>query len=225
MKGLRGITLFTIALVVVAIFTAVVLAYQYSYWGQAPTFCGMGGMMGHGAMDGMMGYYPRVPNPISQDEAKAIARNYLRSLNNPDLSVGEFEEYSNNFYVSLFEKSSGRGAFEILIDRSLGTIWPEPQSMMWNAKYRLMGMMGNYTSGDVQVKEPVTKEQAMKIAQDFLRAAFPGTETGETIHYYGYYTIMVTLNDEHYGMLSINAYTGAIWYHVWHGMFISELRE
>lgn len=42
---------------------------------------------------------------------------------------------------------------------------------------------------------------------------------------YGYYTIMTTLEGEHYGMLSVNGYSGDVWYHTWHGMFISEVKE
>ena len=71
----------------------------------------------------------------------------------------------------------------------------------------------------------ITSEQALKIAQDFLDIVYPGTEAGEIVSYYGYYTIMTTLEGEHYGMLSVNGYSGEVWYHTWHGMFISEVEE
>ena len=77
----------------------------------------MGMMSGMPMMGGMMGYYSGVPTPLSHDNAKAIAEQYLASINNPDLRIDEFEEYSHNFYVSLIEKSTGRGAIEIIIDR------------------------------------------------------------------------------------------------------------
>ncbi|MBI4180848.1 MAG: peptidase M4 [Chloroflexi bacterium] len=180
-----------------------------------------GGMMGSGMMSGMpmmggmMGYYSGIPAPLSHDDAKTIADRYLASLNNPDLSIAEFEEYSHNFYVSLIEKSTGRGAIEVIIDRYNGSLQPEPQGMMWNSKY---GMMGSYQQNQMSV----TQQQAMKIAQDFLDRVYPGTKADEIVAYYGHYTIMTTLAGKHYGMLSINGYSGDIWYHIWHGMFIAE---
>ncbi|MBI3931048.1 MAG: peptidase M4 [Chloroflexi bacterium] len=182
----------------------------------------MGSMMGTGMMSGMpmmggmTGYYSGVPTALSHDNAKAIAERYLASTNNPDLEINEFEEYSHNFYISIMEKSTGRGAIEIIIDRYSGSYQPEPQSMMWNGKY---GMMGSYQTGEMTVTPP----QAVKIAQDFLDMVYPGTEAGEIVSYYGYYTIMTTLEGEHYGMLSLSGYSGEIWYHTWHGLFISEV--
>jgi hypothetical protein len=176
-----------------------------------------GGMMGGmPMMRGMMGYYSEVPKALSHAEAKEIANRYLASLNNPELTIDEFEEYSSNFYVSLIEKSTNRGALEIIIDRYSGGHQPEPQSMMWNGKY---GMMGSYQQANMSV----TAQQAMKIAQDFLDVAYPGTKADEIVAYYGYYTIMTKLKGKHYGMLSINGYSGDVWYHTWHGMFISEV--
>ncbi|MBI2185428.1 MAG: hypothetical protein HYU39_10790 [Thaumarchaeota archaeon] len=180
------------------------------------------GIMGSGMMNsmlmmkGMMGYYSEIPTPLSHDKAIKIAADYLVSLNGQDLVIDEFEEYSHNFYISLIEKSTGRGATEIIIDRYGGRLQPEPQSMMWNSKY---GMMGDSQKAEMMV----TPEQALKIAQDFLNTVYPGTKASEVVAYYGYYTIMTTLKGEHYGMLSINGYSGELWYHMWHGMFLSEV--
>ncbi len=181
-----------------------------------------GGMMDGGMMDGMpmmrgmMGYYSQTPLPLSHDEVESIARNYLAKLNDAELTIDEFEEYSHNFYVSIVEKSTERGAIEIIVDRYDGALQPEPQSMMWNVKYGMMGASREAEMG-------ITSEQALKIAQDFLDIVYPGTTADEIVTFYGYHTIMTTLNDEHFGMLSVNGYTGDIWYHTWHGMFISEV--
>jgi len=176
------------------------------------------GMSGMPMMNSMMGYYSRIPSPLSHAEAIKIAKDYLASLNNRDLEIGEFEEYSHSFYASLVEKSAGRGAIEIIIDRYSGSLQPEPQSMMWNSKYRMMG-------SPQRAEMTVTSDQAMRIAQGFLDVVFPGTKASEIVPYYGYYTIMTTLNGQHYGMLSINGYSGEVWYHTWHGVFISEVEE
>ncbi len=73
--------------------------------------------------------------------------------------------------------------------------------------------------------KPLTPAQAMAIAQDFPDVVHPGTQADEIVAYYGYYTIMTKLEGEHYGMLGVNGYSGDVWYHTWHGMFISEVEE
>ncbi len=183
-----------------------------------PSMMGPGMMSGMPMMGGMMGYYSGVTAPLSHDEAEAIADEYLVSTSNPDLTINEFEEYSHNFYVSLMEKSTGRGAIEIIIDRYSDSLQPEPPSMMWNGKY---GMMGQSQTAEMVV----TSEQALRTAQDFLDIVYPGAGADEIVSYYGYYTIMTTLEGKHYGMLSVNGYSGDVWYHTWHGMFISEVEE
>jgi len=40
--------------------------------------------------------------------------------------------------------------------------------------------------------------------------------------FYGYYTIHVIKDGEIYGMLSVNGYDGAVWYHNWHGSHIQS---
>ncbi|MFN3621605.1 MAG: hypothetical protein ACK4TI_01820, partial [Nitrososphaerales archaeon] len=87
--------------------------------------------------------------------------------------------------------------------------------MMWNTKYGVM-----HSSRAVST---ITDEQAIKIAQEFLKVNYLATEVGEVVAYYGYYTLMTTLNGEHYGMLSVNGFSGDVWYHTRYGAFISEV--
>ncbi|MDZ4246548.1 MAG: hypothetical protein U1D67_05440, partial [Dehalococcoidia bacterium] len=155
--------------------------YPYGSGGGMGTgMMGPGGMMGSGMMGGMpmmggtMGYYPGVPTALSHDNAEAIADKYLASLNNTELVIDEFEEYSHNFYLSLSEKSSGRGGIEIIIDRYSGSYQSEPQSMTWNGKYGMM--VPGMTGSNQQAQMPVIQQQAMKIAQEFLDVVYPGTE-------------------------------------------------
>ncbi|HKX18952.1 MAG TPA: hypothetical protein VJT33_13150 [bacterium] len=70
--------------------------------------------------------------------------------------------------------------------------------------------------------QPLTLAQARVRAQQYLDVEFPGTRTDEAITFPGYYTIDVARDGHPIGMLSVNAYTGAVWYHVWHGAFIAE---
>jgi hypothetical protein len=72
------------------------------------------------------------------------------------------------------------------------------------------------------VAPTVTAAQAKTIAQTFLNSRFPGTKVRNVDAFPGYYTIDVTRDGKIAGMLSVNAYSGQVWYHRWHGAFIQE---
>jgi len=67
----------------------------------------------------------------------------------------------------------------------------------------------------------VSPEQARKIANSYLRCVSPGTQAGEAEWFYGYYTLDTEKDGELRGMLSVNGYSGEVWYHSWHGPFIA----
>ena len=170
--------------------------------------------------------YPYNTGPIDITAASTTAQNYVTSLGNPDLAVKEIEEYTNNFYVQVNEKSTGKGAFELLINKYTGAIYPEMgPNMMWNTKYGMMrgGILGGIF-GTPTTTLTVTATQATTNAQQYLTSYLPGTTTGDVTTFYGYYTIEVlNSNGTPYGMLSVNGYTGQVWFHTWHGTFIQEL--
>jgi hypothetical protein len=95
---------------------------------------------------------------------------------------------------------------------------------MWNTKYSPMGaMMGGRFSGSRQptADMPITAERAGTVAQQYLDINLPGLTVSETDAFYGYYTIHTLKNGKIEGMISIHGYTGAVWYHSWHGSFLS----
>jgi hypothetical protein len=181
-------------------------------------------------------------SPISINTAVTDAQNYLATLNNPDLAVKQVEEYSNNFYVQVTEKSTGNGALELIVDKYTGSIYPEMgPNMMWNTKYGIItagtegttygyggmmgagGMMSGYSNTVTPTTTlPVNVAQAKADAEQYLNANYPGT-TDDITTFYGYYTIEVLNGTTTQGMLSVNGYTGQVWYHTWHGTFIQEL--
>jgi len=188
-----------------------------------------GGCMGR--FFGGLGYgYNTAPytysgTPLNITTAKTIAQNYITATGNPDLTVKQIEEYQANYYVQVNEKSTGNGAFELLINKYTGSIYPEMgPNMMWNTKYGMMRsgiLSGVY--GAPTTTMPVTAAQATTNAQQWLTTYIPGTTTGDVTTFYGYYTIEVLNGTSTYGMLSVNGYTGAVWFHTWHGAFIQEL--
>ena len=180
-----------------------------------------------GAPGGMMG---RVFNAgggdIGMDRAVKIAHNTAASYPGDSLAADEVIEFSNNYYASIREKGTGIGAFEILIDRATGNVIREPgPDMMWNAKYSVMrgGMMGGFGSSGSGAMT-VTAQQAKDIAQRWLDANQGGTSAKSPDSFYGYYTVDFQRTGQLVGMLSVNGYSGQVWFHRWHGTFI-QLRD
>jgi hypothetical protein len=95
--------------------------------------------------------------------------------------------------------------------------------MMWNIKYGMhsRGMMGF----PAQVSDmPVSEEEARRIALNYLSQRLRGDiEVMEPTRFYGYYTIDYRVDGRIHGMLSVNGFSGDVWYHSWHGEFIQEI--
>lgn len=209
---------------------------------------GMMGGWGYGSSQGYQGCpmmgpwsgtYPEGTKTQTIDEAKTAVERSLKTWNNADLAVDEVMEFSNNFYAIVQEKSTGVGAFEVLVDKVIGAVYPEPgPNMMWNLKYGMMGgygmmgpgMMGGWgyggaggtTEPTLSADMPVDKAQAIELAQKYLDATRPGitADEEEVYPFYGYYTLHVLKDGQVTGMLSVNGYTGQVWYHTWHGAFM-----
>jgi len=157
------------------------------------------------------------------DLALDIAEEYLDAMGNPDLAIDEIMEFEQNFYVVYVEKSTGIGAFEMLIDKDTGRIFPEyGPNMMWNTKYGHGGMMGGWRQAPSE-QMAINQEEAVSIAQEYLDLYLPGTVTEDPHPFYGYYTIHVSKDGVIFGMLSVHGYDGTVWYHNWHGAFIQSL--
>ena len=186
------------------------------------------------------------PAPVTLDEAKTTAQQYLASLGNPNLAIKEIMEFQYNFYIIYYERDTGRGSFEMLIGKqpppygmmgggmgmggmmggyqTVGVIMPEPgPNTMWNTKYSPMnsGMMG--ISNQAPSGTTISNDKASRLAQEYLDANFNNAEVEMGTQFYGYYTFDFTVNGKIVGMLSVNAYTGQVWYHSWHGAFVQEV--
>jgi hypothetical protein len=207
----------------------------YEAWQDAgqPGGWGPGGMMGRGGMMGGWGPGPAgcpgaggwgdpgAGAPLTMDQAAEAVEQYLAAYGSPDaqaLALVEIMEFTGNFYAEVEEESTGMHAFELLVDRYTGAVYPEPgPNMMWNTKYGHMGSRW----GRPDEAMTVTAEQAREDAQAWLDASMPGaTAANEAEAFYGYYTLHVLQDDQVVGMLSVNGYTGQVWYHTWHGEFL-----
>lgn len=222
---------------------------------------GYGGMMnggGYGGMmdGGMMGGYGSLygVTPLSVDEARQAVESYLKSFGNDDLAIKEIMTFDNNAYAIITEKSTGVGAFELLVDPVTKAVFPEyGPNMMWNLKYGMMsgfggygvmgpGMMmgvGNRSGGmmngtgpnNTQVPEvsadmPVSADEASQVAQRYLDAYYPGVKvSNEVTAFYGYYTMDIERDGKIVGMMSVNGFTRQVFPHTWHGKFIEMSEE
>ncbi len=177
-----------------------------------PGMMGYGMMGGHGMM-GMMAVYPPEARPIPQAEAKARMEAYAKRIY-PGARLKDFMAFSQNYYAQVVDEK-GQGLFELIADRYTGVVSPEPgPNMMWNTRY---GMM----SGPTQAPVRYGLEEAKKLAETFLQGYLPGARVLEEGAFPGYYTFDFGRKAVE-GMLSVNAYTGEVWVHTWHGPFLGE---
>ena len=80
-------------------------------------------------------------------------------------------------------------------------------------------MMGRAIAGGSG--EAISADQAVEIAQDYLDRYRPALTADEHADAFpGYYTVHTLRDGEVVGMLSVNAFTGDVWYHTWHGTLI-----
>ncbi len=152
------------------------------------------------------------------NDAKNLVDQYV-AKNYPLLEVEEIMEFSSNFYVIVKENSTQNSAFELLIDRNSGRIHQEPgPNMMWNTKYGYHNRLDNSTT-----QMTIDAESAVMVAQEWLNNNIFGKRVEETSVFYGYYTMDFSEKGQIFGMLSVNGYSGEVWYHSWHGDFISMM--
>ncbi|WP_045877857.1 hypothetical protein [Pseudofrankia sp. DC12] len=183
--------------------------------GSGPGSLGPGMMLGAagswqgGGRSGLAGDGQAV---TSMAAAKARAQAFADRLGG-GRRAGEVMQFSNGYYSELLA-SSGQGATEVLIDPASGAVSIEHgPALMWNTGY------GMRAAGDVTAR--VSAAEAVKDAQAWLDAQHTGLTAGEAMAFPGYYTMHTLSGGKIVGMMSVNAVTGAAWYHTWHGTFIA----
>ncbi len=151
-------------------------------------------------------------------DARTAFQSYLDQTGDADLRLDEILQFAQNFYAEVKENSTGTGAYELLADRRTGHVFPEfGPNMMWNTKY---GHMAGWLQPETS--PALTTDQAQAAAQQWLDANQPGSTTEAPDAYYGYFTIHILRDGKVTGMLSVNASSGQVWYHTWHGSFIAS---
>jgi hypothetical protein len=172
------------------------------------------GMMGGPRMTGGRAMIWLVGNGTRISSIAAARTRAATAAAGLGLRPGEVIWFDNGFYVEL-KDAAGRPATEVLVDLTSGAVSTEPgPAMMWNTRY------GIHSAADIASR--VSAEQARGLAETWLAANRPGRNAEPTDSYPGYYTLEFTRDGTVDGMLSIDAATGQVWYHSWHGRFLAR---
>jgi hypothetical protein len=166
-----------------------------------------------------------ITTDFSFEEVEDLTHKYLERNNLSNLEIAEIMEFSKNFYIELYEPDTEIGAMELLVDKSSGAIFPEyGPNMMWNLKY---GMHSQIPISQNDIDMDISEGEAIDIAERYLAKSSNNETIGDEVEkFYGYYTIHTLTEDGGIaGMLSVNGYTGDVWYHNWHGIFIDMTEE
>jgi len=196
---------------------------------------GPNGMMGYGGMmgpNGIMGYGGRMRGygqgvnrnidyslsalGMTEEDVKDLAVELVDRQFVTEYQVSDIFIFNDSpYYISVVEKDSDQGVFELLFDPYRKVIYPEyGPNMMWNTEHGMSYMMG----WSAPVKENMmSRQEVLQIAKEFAQLNdFMVEDEGH--QFPGYYTFHTAdSSDNTTGMLSVNSYTGQVWYHNWHG--------
>ncbi len=212
---------------------------------------GMGGGSGMGNMPGQNRNQANV-TPLTVDEAKKAAQDYIAALKLDGLELGEVLIFDTHAYVVVKETATGNGAFELVVDPVNKVAHPQPgPDTLWNLKYGGVlqsGRPGPFgpgpkgpnampsatpdaaataapaaTPADVSAEMPISQEAAIKAAQAWLDTTNIGaTAATDALKFYGYYTVKFSKDGKLVGMLSVNGYNGQVLGRPWRGTLIEQ---
>lgn len=152
-----------------------------------------------------------------KDRVEDVIDRYGEDLEIADIFIYKDSEY----YVSIEEKDTGKGAMELLVNPYNGDVYQEyGPGMMWNEKYGMHGGRGHMGFFDEDYsKKNIERDAAIKIADEYVKNNVNKSYKviGEGHEFYGYYTFHIEEDNETVGMISVNYNNGDPWYHDWHG--------
>jgi hypothetical protein len=190
-----------------------------------------GGMMGGTGIGGtMMSTYAPSARPISQDEARRRAQGFVGRYG-AQVKIRDFMVFAENYYAQVVDAMTGAGIAEVLVDRYTGIVQPEPgPDMLWNTRFGMQGGQSGNTMMGGNLGRPIpsapvryTQAAAQKLADTFVAGYLPGGKVLEGLSFPGYYTFDYGRKAIE-GMLSVNAFTGEVWVHGWHGVYLGEVK-
>jgi hypothetical protein len=194
-----------------------------------------------GRMPMFGGALPANVEPLTIDATRTAVEDFLAGLGRDNLAMGEIMVFDNNAYAVIDDTTTGQGAFEVLVDPATKTVHLEfGPSMMWNTTYGMHGTDPIYATGMMRMMggrgqfgpqtapadtTPLTETEARAKAQGYVELSLAGQTVSEKAEAFpGYFTFDLEKDGTPTGMLSVNATSGQVWYHNWHGRFV-EMSE
>jgi hypothetical protein len=172
------------------------------------------------------------PN-LKVGEVMEFTNNYYAEVKEKDTGIGAMELLINRpgsrvypepgpnmMWNTKYGMMSGNGGYgRMMRPGGRGMMGPNGNGMMGgsSASASAQNAPGNTTD-----KMAVSPEQARKIADAYLSRVSPDTKAEQPERFHGYYTIDTEKDGKTVGMLSVNGYSGEVWYHSWHGPFIAK---
>jgi hypothetical protein len=173
-------------------------------------------MMGGSASGSGMGQVWLAGDGVAVISIASARQRAAQAAADSALHPGEVIRFDNGFYVEL-KDTAGAPATEVIVDPVTGAVSTEPgPAMMWNTSY------GMHSARGAAARSAIDAGQAQQIAVRWLRANLAGRVAGPADTYPGYFTLETTTHGKIDGMLSVNATTGAVWPHTWHGRFLAK---
>jgi len=166
-------------------------------------------------------------------EVIEFANNYYAEVEEKDTGIGAMELLINRPGNRVYQEPGPNMMWNAKYGMMSGN--GDRRGMMGPGGGGMMGPNGQYMMGGSSAsasaqnprsntadKMAVSPEQARKIADAYLSRVSPGTRAEEPTRFYGYYTIDTENDGKTSGMLSVNGYSGEVWYHSWHGPFVAK---
>ena len=182
------------------------------------------------------------PTAAELDNVRAQITTWLARNGFDGYRVSEVTAFTNNDYV-VVQTKAGRDAFELLAAPGAGWLMLEPPSMLWNTRYGMpkswetnwsgSGMMpslmggsraagqwnGWFAAGKAHVEARRPPRRGSRTAGS--RARIPASARAACAASPATSRSTRRSRGKEAGMLSVNAATGAVWYHGWHGGFLA----
>jgi hypothetical protein len=175
-------------------------------------------------------YVERTANPdLALDEVMQFELNFYAIVKQQSTGQGAFElladpltgvvfpEFGPNMmWNTTYGHMGAMGGMANMMGSAPGMMGGSPTGMTGGTS----GMMSGAWGPTVPTVAPsVSADQAQQIARQWLDTTQPGSTTETPDVFPGYYTLHITRDGQITGMLSVNAYTGQVWFHAWHGSF------
>lgn len=180
----------------------------------APGFRGFGGR-------GSRGFGKAPLGSTNFKSAERVAKSYISGVKG--IKLEEMIEFDDSFEAEYKESKTGIGAFEIIIDKSSGTVLPEMgPNMMWNTKYGMTNRFRGFgLRGKTNNKLSISIDQAKSIASNYVKSNGIDMSVGQPEVWYGYYEFHLLKGNKPGAQIDVNGLNGDVWYEDWHGPILA----